>query len=53
MDFQERQRLVRELVENSIREASDKSGGLFKAGIERILADLRAKIHKQDEIDQN
>ena len=44
--------LVRGLVENGVREASDKTRELFKGGIAQILDDLRTKIHKQDEVDE-
>lgn len=52
VDFQQRQMVVRELVENTIKDASNKTRDLFKGGINEILDALRAKIHKQDEIDQ-
>jgi hypothetical protein len=53
VDFQQRQMLVRELVENAIREASDKTRDLFKGGINQILDALRARIHAQEELDQD
>jgi hypothetical protein len=52
VDFQQRQMLVRELVEGTIREASDRTRDLFKGGINQILDALRTKIHKQDEMDE-
>ena len=44
--------VVRKLVEDAIKQASNKTRDLFKGGIDEILDALRAKIHKQDEIDQ-
>ena len=46
VDFQQRQMVVRELVENTIKDASNKTRDLFKGGINEILDALRAKIHK-------
>jgi len=44
---------VRELVEQTIKGTSDQTRDLFKGGINQILEELRAKISKQEELDQD
>ena len=47
VEFQERQQMLREHVESTIREASEKSRLRFKGGIDQVIEGLREKFDKE------
>ena len=51
-ELQQRQMIIRDLVENTIRDTSDRCRDLLRGGISQILDALRVKIHRQDELEQ-